>query len=143
MQVSVGELISKYLSEQFSVSSLKNYAHHPNMKIYKKYEVIFREGEAVESVFLLYQGEVMMVKKREHSFCPVVESFQPGEILGLPAVLSGVAHNTTVIAKSKVHVFKVFKEELVQFLADHPCFYLAVAEKLSKKLLYYEAILSK
>lgn len=143
MQVSVSVLLSQYLSGQMPVGPWKNYVHHPSMRIFNKHEALFREGEAAEAVFLLYKGKVMMVKQKNEGFYSIIATLHAGEIIGLPAAISALSYHTSVIAKSKVYTFRVLKEELLQYLADHPYCYFAVAKKLCNKIIDYESILSK
>lgn len=140
------ELIRAYLSEPTFKHVSKSHVHAPILKVFKKDEIIFREGEEAKAVFLLWKGKVIIAKKKENSQGPnfyILDTLEPGELLGLVGVLSNISYTTSAVAAAKVQAFEVLKEEFIQFLKVHPSCQLSIAERLSKKIMHYESILSK
>lgn len=143
------KLIMAFLSEFPLVHLSKNDVHSPILKVFRKNEIIFREGEGAKALFLLWKGKVLIGKKKDSGISSperpgfdILDTLKPGEMLGLVGVLSNLSYTTSAVAVTKVHTFEVLKEEFLHFLIEHPSSHLSVAEKLSRKIVYYERILS-
>ncbi|MDF9796536.1 CRP-like cAMP-binding protein [Catalinimonas alkaloidigena] len=141
IQKHINALMSTFLSEKQPQHFYQNFSHFPNLKIFAKNDVIFREGEEARSSFLLCKGEVFIVKQKQGDQYRLIETLNSREILGLPPILSNDAYTSTAIVKSKAYTFKVLKEELTQFLAEYPMYHLKLAKCLSKKILHYERMI--
>jgi len=77
------------------------------LRHFERGEVIIREGEAGDKLFLISEGEVE-VMRRDHE----VARLGPAEFFGEAALLSGEPRNATVIAVEPVDAYVVDKGDL-------------------------------
>ncbi len=133
------ELISIYLSGTFTRRRIKKYL--PRLITFHNEEVIFKEGHRAKAVHLLCKGKVVVMKQSVHNVFITIETVQPGEILGLPAVISNQLNTTSAVALGKVHTFEIPKDDLISFLQNYPNHQFTIANLLSKKVLYYENLM--
>ncbi|MEK6481827.1 cyclic nucleotide-binding domain-containing protein [Catalinimonas sp. 4WD22] len=143
------DLISAFLLNQPLENFFKSHLHSPLIRVFKKNEFIFREGELARAVYLLWKGKINLCKKKEgakenkpETTFYILDTVAEGELLGIVGVLSGMTYSTSAIAAVKVQTIKVLKDDFLQFLAAHPLHQLTIAKKLSRKIIYYESILS-
>ena len=88
-------------------ADLSRIAETATLRHFEPGEVIIREGEIGDEMFLISEGEVEVVRQ-DHE----VARLGPAEFFGEAALLSGQPRNATVIATEPVDVYVVEKEEL-------------------------------
>ncbi|MEK6480304.1 cyclic nucleotide-binding domain-containing protein [Catalinimonas sp. 4WD22] len=141
MQRYINELMRAFLSGQHSLSFYKKFAQYVHLRVFSKNEIIFKEGDEAKTVCLLCKGEVLLIKRKDSQQFGLMETLKKNEILGFASVVSHTNHNTSAIAKSKVYILEILKDELQQFLNDYPKYHFALAQSLSKKILHYESMI--
>lgn len=83
-------------------------------------EVIFRQGEPRESLFVLVDGSLKLVRKingeREH----VVRLITPGEVFPETALFANDGHKTSAIALERSRLLRISAKPFAEFLREHP-----------------------
>jgi CRP-like cAMP-binding protein len=82
-------------------------AETATMRHFERGDVIIREGEQGEELFLISEGEVE-VMRQDHE----VARLGPAEFFGESALISGEPRNATVIATEALDAYVVRKDEL-------------------------------
>ena len=108
---------------------------------FKKYDTLFREGEAAQKVYLLYQGKVQLIKKHSDQQQYLISTLTSGSTIGMPAVLAQSVYTSTAVAITLVRACPIEQEVLLQFLRQHPQYYQKLAENLAQTVLHYEKII--
>ncbi|HWB50498.1 MAG TPA: ATP-binding cassette domain-containing protein [Stellaceae bacterium] len=88
-------------------AELTRIAETATLRHYEPGEVIIREGDVGNQLFLISEGEVEVVRE-DHE----VARLGPAEFFGEVALLSGQPRNATVIATEPVDAYVVDKDEL-------------------------------
>jgi putative ABC transport system ATP-binding protein len=88
-------------------ADLTRIAETATLRHYEPGEVIVREGDAGDNLFLISEGEVEVVR-HDHE----VARLGPAEFFGEAALISGEPRNATVIATEPVDAYVVTKDEL-------------------------------
>ena len=96
--------------------------------------VLFREGQAARSVFLLCSGRVRLSVCSESGRRMTLRVASRGEVLGLSAVLAGGSHEVAAEVLEPVQVARVRRRDLIQFLRGHGDICLQVVNLLSEDL---------
>jgi len=96
--------------------------------------VLFREGHAARSVFLLCEGRVRLTVCTESGRRMTLRAAYPGELLGLSAVLAGGSYEVTAEVMEPVQVAQVRRSDLLHFLRAHGDVCLQVVSLLSEDL---------
>ena len=88
-------------------AELTRIAETATLRHFEPGEVIIREGDAGDKLFLISEGEVEVVR-HDHE----VARLGPAEFFGEAALLSGQPRNATVIATEPVDAYVVDKDDL-------------------------------
>jgi len=96
--------------------------------------VLFREGQAARSVFLLCQGRVRLSVCSESGRRMTLRFATAGEVLGLSAALSGGSYEVTVDVLETVQVAQIRRRDLLHFLRQHGDVCMQVVHLLSEDL---------
>ncbi len=80
---------------------------------YNKGDILLREGEQLEDVYLLLDGVVELYKKKPHTETqyPIIR-LTPGSFIGIIAFTTGEPSLTTSIVEQKATVLKIPKKEV-------------------------------
>ena len=97
--------------------------------------VLFTEGQALEGVFILLQGEVKLSVASFGGKRFIVRIAQPGEILGLASAFSGNSSEMTAEALHHCDTAHLRREDFLALLDRYPQVHHVAARELS---LYYE-----
>jgi GNAT superfamily N-acetyltransferase len=84
---------------------------------FKAGEVVFREGEADDQMYLLLEGEVAITKAGSTATLGLVRQ---GECLGEIAILAGAAHSATATAQTPVEAAILTHQELAELMRLRP-----------------------
>jgi len=96
--------------------------------------ILFREGHAARSVFLLCEGRVRLTVCTESGRRMTLRIATPGEVLGLSAVLSGRSYEVTAEVMDSVQVAQIRRHDLLKFLRQHAETCMQVVGLLSEDL---------
>jgi CRP-like cAMP-binding protein len=97
-------------------------------------QVIIREGEVGDSVFLVGRGEVSVVLTGDRGPGTHIAVLGTGEFFGEMAVLEGRPRMATVLAASQCTLLEINGEKFREFLVKHPAIEFKIAAKLSHRL---------
>jgi CRP/FNR family cyclic AMP-dependent transcriptional regulator len=121
-----GEFFKPLSSEALrEFESLEFATHYPSDAI------VFLENETPTSVLILLEGQVKLSINSIDGRRLILGIAQPGEILGLTAVLSGCPYE---IAAETLHPCKLAalrRQDFLNFLVRHPVAYQGMARELS------------
>jgi anti-anti-sigma regulatory factor len=104
-------------------------------------EVLFTEDDpGLESVYLILEGKVMLsISSPDEGRSSGEERLtysvaKEGDILGLASVLSSTPPEMTAEALDKAKLACIWRDDLLNFLSDHPDVYEAVIEEVREDL---------
>lgn len=103
---------------------------------YPKGAILFVEQEAPRGVFVLCKGRIKLSMTSSEGKSVILRILQPGEVLGLHAVVSGRPYQATATTLEPCQVNFVRKEDFLRFLSQQAEAMLHAAEQLSNS---YEA----
>ncbi|MDW8246026.1 MAG: cyclic nucleotide-binding domain-containing protein [Sandaracinaceae bacterium] len=117
----------------FEMAELLRIRHISQQREYKEGEVIVREGDRSESLFLLISGEVCV-----HRNGQPIAMLGPGAHFGEMALLSNRPRSATVTARSHARLLVIERPALMALLAQDPVlatkFLWRLAQTLSTRL---------
>lgn len=110
-------LLSKLLTE-----------HH-----YKPGDIIFKEGNIGDTMFIIWSGRVAVVKGNFES--PTILGYRGvGEIIGEMALLEDQPRSATVVALEPVRTLRIKREDFEQWLSSNPSMGMGILGTLSARL---------
>lgn len=108
---------------------------------YSKGGMFFSEGQPALGVFLMCSGRVKKSMSSAKGKSTIVTIANPGEILGLAAVLTGVDHDHTVETLEPTHAEYMSKAHLLSLMKISGVFSLMVTRQLCRNCMEaYSAI---
>ena len=97
-------------------------------------EIIFREGEQPQGIFILYSGTVDLIFAARTGLKRTLRTALPGEVLGLSDAVRNSPHDCTASTRTGARIGFVPIRALQQQLNDTPGLWLTLARLLSADL---------
>ncbi|MGH9886438.1 MAG: FAD-dependent oxidoreductase [bacterium] len=91
-------------------------------ELYEPGQEIVREGDIGRRLYLIWKGEVEVVKRQDGNDESVVAVLGPGEHFGETAVFNNVRRTATVRARSRVELVSLGRAEAVALAQGSPAF---------------------
>ncbi len=105
---------------------------------YPKGATLFVEGQAARGVFILCNGRVKLSTSSTDGKTLIVRIADPGEVLGLPATVTGKAYELTADVIEPTQANFIPRADFLAFLRDHGEASLRVAQQLGET--YHAAV---
>ena len=99
---------------------------------YAKGATLFVEGQPSRGVFVLSAGHVKLSTSSADGRTLILRICEPGDVLGLPATISGRSYETTGDAIEPTHANFIGRSDFVSFLHEHGEAAIRVAVELSE-----------
>jgi len=115
-----------------SKASLEGLDHIKHATAYPEGAMIFVEGQVSRGVYILCQGRAKLMTTNSDGRSLIVKIAQPGDILGLHAVVSGRPYELTVETLQPSQLSFVGREDFLRFLKSHGDACLQAAQQLSQ-----------
>lgn len=105
---------------------------------YPKGATLFVEGQPARGVFILCSGRVKLSTSSADGKTLILRIAEPGEVLGLPATVTGTAYELTADIIEPAQANFIGRTEFLNFLKEHGEAALRVAQQLGET--YHSAI---
>jgi CRP/FNR family transcriptional regulator len=99
---------------------------------YPEGATVFVEGQSARGVYVVCQGRAKLTTTSRDGKTLILRIAQPGEILGLDSVISGINHELTVETLQPCQLAFVAREDFLKFLKSHADACLHAAKHLSR-----------
>jgi len=98
-------------------------------------ELLMRQGEPAESLFVILSGKVSVVREHPDLSTPIMlATLGPGEIVGEMGLLDGEPRSATVTALEDMVTMEVPDAVLGEMVKRHPDLYATLVKVLSRRL---------
>jgi len=94
---------------------------------------LFVEGQACRGIYILCKGRVKLSATSREGQTLILQVAQPGEVLGLNATVSGIAHETTAETGQPCQLNFVKRDDFLKFLMEHGLAGLHAAIQLGRE----------
>lgn len=117
-----------------SVNELAAVASVTEEAAFDEMEMVFREGEIGDTLFLVLEGEVAVIKdcNAEREF--ELDSIGPGDYFGDMALFGDDRRSATIRVKKKARFLTLNKQELQEIVREYPQIALHVCRVLSMRI---------
>ena len=105
---------------------------------YPKGATLFVEGQAARGVFILCAGRVKLSTSSIDGRTLIVRISEPGEVLGLPATVTGTPYELTADVIEPTQANFISRGDFLSFLCEHGEVSLRVAQQLGET--YHAAV---
>jgi len=114
-----------------SPQSLQTFNQIKHGTVFPEGAVIFVEGQKPRGIFVLCQGRAKLCTTSRGGKTFILRIVNPGEVLGLDAVVSGKAYEVTARTMQPCQMNFVNRENFLRFLKEHGDACLRAAQHLS------------
>jgi CRP/FNR family transcriptional regulator, cyclic AMP receptor protein len=119
-------------------SAVQRLATITSAATYPKGATLFVEGQAARGVFILCAGRVKLSTTSIDGRTLIVRISDPGEVLGLPATVTGKPYELTADVVEPTQANFISRAEFLNFLREHGEVSLRVAQQLGET--YHAAV---
>lgn len=101
---------------------------------YKKGEIIYREGETDDSLYIVSKGKIKIYRLSDSGKEQLVRILNPGDFTGELALFRESTHKAYAEAMSETDVCIMKRNDLQQFLLKYPTISLKILSEFSNRL---------
>jgi len=106
-------------------------------------EVILREGDEGDSLFIVEHGQVRVMLSRQNGLSEQVAQLGPGDFFGEMSLLTGSPRSATVIAVRQTDCLTIHKPDLHALLESRPAIAVEIANVVSRRQTELESVREK
>ena len=104
-------------------------------KMYKKNQIIIKEDEVSDDIYLVYKGSCLVVKNVNNKY-RVMNIIHAGEIFGEMTVFGEKIRSATIAAKvDKTVCLKFSRDEFIEIYKIHPRWMNKIIQEMSIRIL--------
>jgi CRP/FNR family cyclic AMP-dependent transcriptional regulator len=111
--------------------ALKDFDIVKSSSVYPEGAVLFMEKQDPRGVFVLCEGQVKLSICSSEGKTLIVRIAQPGEVLGLTAVVSGTPYEVTAETLRPSQVAFVRRDDFLRFIAHNPEVYQNIMKQMA------------
>ncbi len=105
-----------------------------SVKAFEPGQVIFREGETGEQMFIIIQGEVEIRKKTSMDTARTLSTFKPGDVFGEMALIENKPRSATAVAIKASRMLIMNEPLFLAMIERNPDFARKMIQVLSERL---------
>ncbi|MBN1219016.1 MAG: cyclic nucleotide-binding domain-containing protein [Anaerolineae bacterium] len=114
-----------------------------NIRTLEKGEVLLRQGDPGESLFLIRTGWVKLVTQGDKGEEVMLNQFGPGQIFGEMSLLDREPHSHTVIALRPTEIMAVTYDVILDILNEHPELAVSFLREMSSRVRFANAYIEE
>lgn len=113
---------------------LKPYVNDGMLREWPGGVIVFLQDEPPHGIWLVYRGEVKLMRTSQCGKQLVVEMVQPGEITGLSAAIIGISQELSAFTQGACQLGFIDRRTLLAVMVSHPTIAGEIARLLSYEL---------
>lgn len=118
--------------KNLSAEALSDFEALERISVYPANAVLFLEKDRPQGIFILHEGRIKLSISSGDGKKLILRVANPGELLDLTAVMTGVPYEMTAETQHKCNVGFIRREDFLHFLAKHPDAYQSIVRELSR-----------
>ncbi|MBT8317242.1 MAG: response regulator [Lutibacter sp.] len=124
-----------FINDIENIEDLKNYfCDYGVSKNYKKGEVIYKEGEYSNNVYLIYKGKIKSFKIDEFGKELILNIHKGDDLLGLSAIIDNSHYYESIMAMENIEIIHVSKNTLLKILENNHKLTLEIFQLINENL---------
>lgn len=108
------------LNENITEEECKTLADAFKLSKLARDEVLLREGETNDSLYIVIEGELIVTRDVGGGEHVTLHRLKPGEIAGAMGFIDGNSHSATLTAAKDSHVLMLSRGDLEEMLYEYP-----------------------
>jgi putative methionine-R-sulfoxide reductase with GAF domain len=103
-------------------------------KVYVNNEVIFKEGDKAEVMYVIQSGKVKISKHTSHSGDITLATLTRGDIFGEMSIFDKLPRSATATVLGEARVLSIDRKKLFQNISDDPTLAFKILETMSQRI---------
>lgn len=99
-----------------------------------KKQILFKKGDAGETIYLIYKGQISMNLHMEGGEELMLATLQKGDLFGELTLFDNSPRTATAKVVEKAELFKMHRDPFLRFLKNHPDVAISMLAVLGKRL---------
>lgn len=108
--------LTNFIGEAKGLDELSKLSENKKVRVYKKKEIIFYEGDYAGAIYFVSSGKVRTYKINDDAKEYSVDLYGPGDFIGYLSILEGDEFKETAEAMGETEVLKIPKEDFTDLL---------------------------
>ncbi len=117
-----------------SVSELAAVASVTEMVVYPTGEIVIKEGDSGDTMYLIIKGEVAVLETQGVNNEIEIDRIGAGDYFGEMALLDDIARSATIRTRQESHMLVLHKLEFTEIVREYPQIALQISKELSRRL---------
>jgi len=122
---------------------LAKIAHKVQIRELDKGDVLVRQGQASDSLFMIYTGWVKIVAQGAQGEEVVLNQYGPGQIIGETSLFDRKPHSHTIIALRPTEAMEIKYEVVREALQEHPVLAVSFLQEMSNRVRFANAYIEE
>ena len=139
----VDQLQETFLFRGMPEEALSAVAAKASFRQLTKDEILIREGDQGDSLFMIHRGWVKIVTTDAHGGELIINKCGPGELIGEMALLDRAPRSATVVAVSAAEVLELNRDSFEEMLNQRPDVSLSLIRAFSSRLRFSTTYIQK
>lgn len=110
------EGLNTFIQKARGISDIQSLASDKKNKLYKKKDIVFREGDYANSIFFVNKGKIKSFKINDDGKEFITALYQQGDFFGYTAVLEGIEYFETTMTLEDSELVAINKDEFLDLL---------------------------
>jgi ATP/ADP translocase/HEAT repeat protein len=123
-----------HIFEGLSVSEMAAIASVTEEVAYPKGTVIIKEGERGETMYMIIEGAVSVIKESQGGAEIVLDRIRAGDYFGEMALFEDLLRSATIRTEEATRVLVLDKQEFTEIVREYPLIALQICKVLSQRL---------
>jgi len=122
---------------------LAKIASQITFRMLEKGDVLIRQGDPSESLFMIRKGWVKVTTQSDKAEEVVLNQYGPGQIFGEMSLIDKEPRSNTVIALRPTEVMEVRYDVILQVLNEHPVLAISFLQEMSNRVRFANAYIEE
>ncbi len=103
-------------------------------KIYKDGDVVFRQGDPGDTLFVVQHGQVELFYRHEDGVEVALTVLQPGDIFGQIALFRSCPRTVTAVTRGQCRILTLSREAFLSRIHEDPSLAYQALKRLSERI---------
>jgi CRP/FNR family transcriptional regulator/CRP/FNR family cyclic AMP-dependent transcriptional regulator len=122
------------LFRSLRLEDIRRLATNLTQQVLKKGDILFREGEDGEALYMIIAGKLKIVRQSQDGGEMILAVLGEGDFCGEMALLDGLCRSADAVAAENTQLYGLSRKDFLSFVMSNETLVRSILETLSKRL---------